>query len=135
MFNSFQQAEEYIEQQGVKMLDFKMVDINGRWRHLTLPAESLTSQIMRYGLGFDGSNYGYMPVEKSDMVFIPDLSSAIWEPFAALPTLSMIGDVHRIEREGKLPFEQYPRNVARRRKPICGRAGWRIRRCSARNSN
>lgn len=113
MFNSFQQAEEYIEQQGVKMLDFKMVDINGRWRHLTLPAESLTSQIMRYGLGFDGSNYGYMPVEKSDMVFIPDLSSAIWEPFAALPTLSMIGDVHRIEREGKLPFEQYPRNVAR----------------------
>ncbi len=34
---------------------------------------------------FDGSNYGYAPVEKSDMVFVPDLDSATMDPLRKSP--------------------------------------------------
>ena len=53
-----------------------MTDLDGRWRHVTLPVDRLDEDMMTYGIGFDGSNYGYAAVENSDMVFIPDLSTA-----------------------------------------------------------
>ena len=60
----------------------------------------------------DGSNYGYAPVEKSDMVFIPDLTSSHIDPFVDVPTLSMIGNVFVIRPDENVPFDQYPRNIA-----------------------
>ena len=67
---------------------------------------------MRYGVGFDGSNYGFAPVEKSDMVFIPDIKSAWLDLFAPVKTLSMIGDVYVIDLPENRRFDQDPRNVA-----------------------
>lgn len=100
--------------EGIRMVDFKMTDLNGRWRHLTIPVERLTADTMKYGIGFDGSNYGYAPIENSDMVFVPDLDTAAVDPFAEVPTLTMIGDVMVIGKEENKPFDQYPRNVAKR---------------------
>ena len=96
----------------IKMIDFKLTDIDGRWRHLTIPAERLTEDTMVSGIGFDGSNYGYAPVENSDMVFVPVLDSAVVDTYATVKTLSMIGDVMVIDRPENRPFDQYPRNVA-----------------------
>lgn len=62
---------------GIRMIDFKMTDLDGRWRHITIPVERFNDDIFVYGIGFDGSNYGYAPVEKSDMVFIPDRKSVV----------------------------------------------------------
>ena len=101
-----------IEENDVRFIDFKMTDIDGRWRHLSIPAERLNEDTMVSGIGFDGSNYGYAPVENSDMVFIPILDSAMIDPFADVPTLSMIGDVRVIDLPDNRPFDQYPRNVA-----------------------
>ncbi|MDI9519779.1 MAG: type I glutamate--ammonia ligase [Bacillota bacterium] len=98
----------------IQMVDFKMIDLLGRWRHLTFPVDRLTENTMRYGIGFDGSNYGYASVENSDMVFIPDLESAVIDPFAQVKTLSMMGDVMTIGDKENKPFDQYPRNVALR---------------------
>ena len=98
----------------IKIVDFKLTDIDGRWRHLSIPVERLNENTMKYGIGFDGSNYGYAPVESSDMVFIPVLDSAVVDQFAQVPTLSMIGDVMVIARPENYPFDQYPRNVAKR---------------------
>ncbi|MCL2391225.1 MAG: type I glutamate--ammonia ligase [Oscillospiraceae bacterium] len=94
------------------MIDFMMIDLNGRWRHLTIPAGRLTEHTMEYGIGFDASNYGFAPVEKSDMVFIPDLSSAYIDEFAEIPTIAMIGDIFFIELPKNRRFDQDPRNVA-----------------------
>jgi glutamine synthetase len=90
-----------------------MIDLNGRWRHITIPADRLSKDIMEYGIGFDGSNYGFAPVEKSDMVFIPDLSTACMDPFVEVPTLSMIGDICIIDTPQNRAFDQDPRNVAK----------------------
>ena len=112
MFTNLQQAKDYCRNNGIKMVDFMMVDLNGRWRHLTIPAERLTEHTMEHGIGFDGSNYGFAPIEKSDMVFMPDLTSAYIDAFAEIPTLAMIGDVFVIDLPENRRFDQDPRNVA-----------------------
>ena len=63
---------QMIKDNDIKMVDFKMVDINGQFRHVTIPAQNFNEDVMKDGVGFDASNYGYAVVEKSDMVFIPD---------------------------------------------------------------
>ncbi len=112
MATSLHEIKDFCEKNAVKMVDFLMVDLNGRWRHLTMPVARLTEDTLKYGVGFDGSNYGFAPVEKSDMVFIPDLDSARMDPFAEIPTLSMIGDVYVIDAPDNRRFDQDPRNVA-----------------------
>lgn len=102
------------EEKQIKMIDFKMTDIDGRWRHITIPKERFDDNIFIYGIGFDGSNYGYAPVEKSDMVFIPDPDSAYVDPFTSVPTLTMCGNVCTIGRDKNTPFDQYPKNVTLR---------------------
>lgn len=97
----------------IRMIDFKMTDLDGRWRHITIPVERFNDDLFVYGIGFDGSNYGYAAVEKSDMVFIPDPDTAVIDPFVEIPTLTMCGNVCVIKEENE-PFDQYPRNVALR---------------------
>ena len=110
---TIREAKEFFRANNIEMVDFKMIDLDGRWRHLTIPAANFNESILEHGIGFDGSNYGYAPVEKSDMVFIPDISTMIIDPFTHVPTATMIGDVMSIGKKNE-PFNQYPRNVAKR---------------------
>ena len=107
-------AEEFmnlIKEQEIKMIDFKIVDINGQYRHVTIPASQFTADTLKDGIGFDASNYGYAVVEKSDMVFIPDLDTAIVDPFCEIPTLSVTGNAMIIDYPENRPLDQYPRNI------------------------
>lgn len=113
MFKTVEEVRSYCEENDVRMIDFKMIDLDGRWRHLAIPWQRFNEGTMKYGIGFDGSNYGYAAVEKSDMVFIPDLSTAIEDPFTEIKTISMMGDVLIIDQlDENKPFDQYPRNIA-----------------------
>jgi glutamine synthetase len=116
MFKDFKETKKFIVDNDVKMVDFMMVDLAGRWRHVTVPADRFTEDTMKSGIGFDGSNYGFAPIENSDMVFIPDVTSAWIDPFLEIKTMCMIGDVKIIGKAGEAnrPFDQEPRNVAKR---------------------
>ncbi len=111
MFNSVKDVQKFCEDSLIRMIDFKMIDLDGRLRHITIPVERFNEDTLKYGIGFDASNYSYAPVEKSDMVFIPEISSAAIDPFCEVPTLSMLGDAMIIDRPANRPFDQYPRNV------------------------
>ena len=100
-----------IQENGIQMVDFKMVDIHGQFRHVTIPAQDFGEELMRDGIGFDASNYGYAVVEKSDMVFIPDPNTAVIDPFCQVPTLSMTGNAMIIDSPENRPLAQYPRNI------------------------
>ncbi len=100
-----------IQEQNIQMIDFKIVDINGQYRHVTIPASQFTEATLKDGIGFDASNYGYAVVEKSDMVFIPDLDTAIMDPFCEIPTLSVTGNAMIIDYPENRPLDQYPRNI------------------------
>ena len=111
MAKSVQDILNLIREQDIKMVDFKMVDINGQYRHVTIPAENFSEDTMKAGIGFDASNYGYAVVEKSDMVFIPDPDTAVVDPFCVIPTLSMTGNAMIIDSPENRPLPQYPRNI------------------------
>lgn len=102
---------QMIADNDIKMVDFKMVDINGQFRHVTIPAQNFNEDTMKDGVGFDASNYGYAVVEKSDMVFIPDPDTALIDPFCEIPTLSMTGNAMIIDYPNNRPLSQYPRNI------------------------
>ena len=101
-----------IKDEQIQMVDFKIVDIHGQFRHVTIPAAHFNGQTMENGIGFDASNYGYAVVEKSDMVYIPDLDTAMIDPFCSIKTLSMIGNAMVIDHPKNRPLSQYPRNIA-----------------------
>ena len=111
MAKTAQDVMKLIKENDIKMVDFKMVDINGQFRHVTIPAQSFSEDIMKEGVGFDASNYGYAVVEKSDMVFIPDPETAMIDPFCEIPTLSMTGNAMIIDYPNNRPLAQYPRNI------------------------
>ena len=39
----------------IKLIDFKTVDLQGRWRHITIPAERFCEDTLRCGIGFDAA--------------------------------------------------------------------------------
>ena len=111
MAKTVQEIMQLIREQNIEMVDFKMVDINGQYRHVTIPARNFSEETMKSGIGFDASNYGYAVVEKSDMVFIPDPDTAVIDPFCQVPTLSMTGNAMIIDNPENRPLAQYPRNI------------------------
>jgi glutamine synthetase len=112
MFRNAAEVIQFIQENGIQMVDFKMVDIGGTFRHVTIPASRFSEKVLEDGIGFDASNYGYAVVEKSDMVFIPDLSTAMADPFCSVPTLSISGNAMIIGYPDNRPLPQYPRNIA-----------------------
>ena len=111
MARSAQELMQMIQENNIKMIDFKIVDINGQFRHVTIPASQFSEETLKDGIGFDASNYGYAVVEKSDMVFIPDLDTAVMDPFCEIPTLSITGNAMIIDYPENRPLDQYPRNI------------------------
>ena len=53
MAKTAQDVMQLIREQGIKMVDFKMVDINGQYRHVTIPAQNFTEATMTDGIGFE----------------------------------------------------------------------------------
>lgn len=111
MEKTAQDIMKLIEEQDIRMVDFKIVDINGQFRHVTIPARQFTADTLKDGIGFDASNYGYAVVEKSDMVFIPDLDTAVIDPYCSIRTLSITGNAMVIDYPENRPLDQYPRNI------------------------
>ncbi len=97
----------------VEFVDLKVLDLVGRLHHITFPFERFTPETMIEGIGFDGSSYGFLKVESSDMVLLPDLSTAHMDPFRDRPTLTMFAEVKHVDAE-RTPFAQDGRTIVRR---------------------
>lgn len=97
MFAKKSDVVKYIKKNKIEMVDLMMVDLVGRIRHLTMPAARCDEAFLGEGFGFDASNYGFKSVEKSDMVVLPDISTAFRDPFRKAPTLTMFGEVWSVD--------------------------------------
>lgn len=85
---------KFANEKGAKMVDLKFCDMVGTWQHLTVPLHQLTDEAFEQGFGFDGSSIrGWRGIEESDMIILPDPSTAMMDPFMQVPTLSLICDV------------------------------------------
>ena len=102
---------DLIKQQNIQVVDVKFVDLPGTWQHFSIPAGTLDEDMIREGLGFDGSSIrGFQAINESDMILMPDVSTAFVDPVLAVPTLSLICDVYDpVTRE---PYSRDPRFIA-----------------------
>jgi glutamine synthetase len=105
-------AIEWASRTQAAMVDLKFCDLLGTWQHVTLPIGSFDESAFDDGLGFDGSSIrGWQAISESDMLLMPDPASAILDPFAAAPTLSLICEIEDpITRE---PYPKDPRRIAK----------------------
>ncbi|MFQ3574669.1 MAG: type I glutamate--ammonia ligase [Thermodesulfovibrionales bacterium] len=95
------------------MVDFKFLDFPGIWQHFATPISELTEAIFEEGLGFDGSSIrGWQAINTSDMLVIPDPSTAIMDPFAKVPNLSLICNV--VDPITKEFYTRDPRYIAQK---------------------
>jgi glutamine synthetase len=113
MFNSSDEVLEYIKANDVKFVDVRFCDLPGIMQHFTTPATSFTESVFTDGLAFDGSSIrGFQAIHESDMLLLPDASSAVVDPFRKEKTLNINFFIH-----DPLTHEAYsrdPRNLARK---------------------
>ena len=72
----------------VKVVDLRFMDFPGVWQHFTIPVGNLDADTFESGLGFDGSSIrGWQGISESDMLVMPDPSTAFLDPFSEIETL------------------------------------------------
>jgi glutamine synthetase len=95
------------------MVDLRFIDWPGTWQHCSFPIAEITEDIFEEGLGFDASSIrGWALIHESDMLMVPDASTAFMDPFFEHPTLVMICDI--VDPITKQPYHRDPRNIARK---------------------
>ena len=81
-------------ERGIQIVDLKFTDLPGTLQHFSIPARALDEGVFRDGIGFDGSSIrGFQHIQESDMLLVPDPSTAFVDPIYRVPTLSVICDV------------------------------------------
>lgn len=82
------------KEKDVKVVDFKFVDMLGTWQHFSTPLSELSEDVFEDGLGFDGSSIrGWRAINSSDMMVVPDATTAVIDPFGRRTTLSLLCNI------------------------------------------
>ena len=104
---------KFAEKHGAKFVDLKFIDLPGIWQHTTVTIPQLKEDSFEDGFGLDGSSIrGWQPINASDMLLIPDASTAKMDPFTQYPTLSLICNV--TDPITKEPYSRDPRNIIKK---------------------
>ncbi|HLI56028.1 MAG TPA: type I glutamate--ammonia ligase, partial [Actinomycetota bacterium] len=75
---------------GVKIVDLRFCDLPGIMQHFSMPVSELTEDGFADGYGFDGSSIrGFQAIHESDMLLIPDPTTAVIDPFREAATLNI----------------------------------------------
>ena len=97
----------------VKMVDLRFTDIPGTMQHFTVPIKFLTEDMFLDGLGFDGSSIrGFQEIQESDMIVIPDVTSAYLDPFTSEKTLALHCNIK--DPVSGNDYTRDPRNIAKK---------------------
>lgn len=104
---------EFAAKNKAKFLDMRFIDLPGIWQHVSFPIAELSEDSFKEGFGFDASSIrGWAHIHESDMLLMPDPTTAFMDPFCAVPTLVLIGDAYE---PGTLkPYSRDPRGIAKK---------------------
>ena len=102
-----------IKDNDVKYVDFRFTDPKGKWQHVTFDVSMIDEEIFAEGTMFDGSSIaGWKAINESDMMLMPDPTTATIDPFFAASTMSIVCDV--LEPTTGEPYERDPRGIAKK---------------------
>jgi glutamine synthetase len=104
---------EYAKKNDARQVDLRFTDLPGLNQHISYPISMLREEAFEEGFGIDGSSIrGWAAINESDMLLIPDGSTAFMDPFTEVPTLVMTSDV--IDPITRQHYDRDPRWIAKK---------------------
>ena len=102
-----------LKDKDVKFVDLRFTDTKGKMQHVTADVSSVDEGTFQDGYAFDGSSIaGWKGIEASDMLLLPEPSTAHLDPFFAQTTMAVFCDV--IEPSTGQLYERDPRGIAKK---------------------
>jgi glutamine synthetase len=107
------EALAYAKKNNAVMVDMRFTDWPGTQQHCTFPIGEIDESIFEEGLGFDGSSIrGWQGIHESDMLMIPDSTTAFMDPFYQHPTLVLLCNI--VDPITKENYSRDPRWIAKK---------------------
>ncbi|MBI2784053.1 MAG: glutamate--ammonia ligase [Porticoccaceae bacterium] len=104
---------ELIKESDARWIDLRFTDTKGKEHHVSLPSTEVNDSFFEDGKMFDGSSIsGWKGINESDMVLMPDDSTAILDPFTDDPTVIIRCNI--VEPTTMLGYTRDPRSIADR---------------------
>ena len=106
-------VQKMIKDNEVKFVDLRFTDTKGKEQHVTMPTSQIDDNFFNDGKMFDGSSIaGWKGINESDMILMPDNSTAVMDPFTDESTLILRCDI--LEPNTMQGYDRDPRSIARR---------------------
>ena len=110
---SVAKVTKMMKDSGVKFVDLRFTDTIGKEQHVTMPASQATADFFKVGKMFDGSSIsGWKGINESDMILMPDTTTAVMDIFTDEPTINIRCDI--LEPTTMQGYDRDPRSIARR---------------------
>ena len=110
---SIESIQKMIIDEKVAFVDLRFCDTAGKEQHVSMPVGMADDDFFEEGKMFDGSSIkGWKGINESDMVLMPDLESAVMDPFMEHSTMIIRCDV--LEPDTMEGYNRCPRSLAKR---------------------
>ena len=107
------QTKKLIEESEARWVDLRFTDTRGKEQHVSFPSKDVNDEFFKVGKMFDGSSIeGWKGINESDMILMPDDTTAILDPFTDEATIIIRCDI--IEPSTMRSYDRDPRSVAKR---------------------
>ncbi|HBO39089.1 MAG TPA: glutamine synthetase [Pasteurellaceae bacterium] len=102
-----------IEENDIKFVLLRFTNIKGKEHGVSLPASAVDEDFFEDGKMFDGSSVeGWRAINKADMLLMPIAETAVVDPFAQIPTLSIRCSIY--DPNTMQTYDRDPRSIATR---------------------
>ncbi|XOV80605.1 MAG: glutamate--ammonia ligase [Aestuariibacter sp.] len=110
---SVDKALDLIKESEAKFVDLRFTDTKGKEQHVSIPAALIDEDFFEEGKMFDGSSIaGWKGINESDMILMPDSTTAVLDPFSEEVQVNIRCDI--VEPSTMQGYDRDPRSVARR---------------------
>lgn len=102
-----------LKEHEARWIDLRFTDTKGKEQHVTFPASVANDSFFTEGKMFDGSSIaGWKGINESDMILMPDDSTAVLDPFYEEPTIIIRCDI--VEPMTMQGYDRDPRSIGKR---------------------
>jgi len=117
-----QEVLDLIESGGFEFIDLRFIDLPGVTQHTTFPTTNVSAATFENGIYFDGSSVrGFQGIQESDMLLMPDPTTAVEDAFRERKTLMMY--CHILDPITGEAYSRDPRNIARKAEAYLASSG------------
>lgn len=107
------EIKKIIKKEHILSIDLKFVDMNGEFRKVTISSDEFNEDLLKYGIGFDGSSVtGFRKVKAGDLVLIPELNTMHFDPVVENRIISFLCSIN--EADTRQQFEDDPRYICKK---------------------